>query len=197
MKDLFLKNSINFVQKYNLYSDKDIELIKYGLEGLYLTITKTLIIILVSIILGVLKEVIYVLIFFNIIRFTAFGFHASKSSICLITSLLLLIGFTLLFFNIEINYFAKIIICFTCIINYLLFAPADTGKRPLTNKKKRLLRKVFSIITATIYSIIIIFSNNIFISKVLLIALIIEALMINPIMYKLFKMPYNNYKKNV
>ena len=44
MKNLFLNNSISFLKKYNDYSEEEIEKLMYGLEGLYLTITKLVII---------------------------------------------------------------------------------------------------------------------------------------------------------
>ena len=197
MKDLFLNNSINFIKKNTKYKDDDLELIKYGLEGIYLTLTKTIILIILAIIFNIVKELIFVIIFFNLIRFTAFGAHAEKSSICLITSLILMLGLTLLVFKISINPTIKLIICLLCIIDYILFAPADTVKRPLTNKKKRIIRKIISIITSTIYTVLIINLNNMFFSNTLFIALIIEAIMINPIMYKLFGVPFNNYKRIV
>ena len=46
MKKNFLDKSISFITKYKKYSKKDIEKLEYGLEGLYLTITKAIIIII-------------------------------------------------------------------------------------------------------------------------------------------------------
>ena len=197
MKDTFLNNSVKFIQKYNKYNENQVELIKYGLEGLYLTITKLFILIIVSLLLNIFKEIIFVILFFNIIRFFAFGAHADKSSICLIASLTLIIGLTFIIFNTNINQILKIIICIVCVIDYLAFAPADTKKRPLTNKKKRIIRKMFSVFVSIIYTILIITVNNSLITNSLFISLIIEALMINPIMYKLIGVPFNNYKKTV
>ena len=77
MKEVFLTNSVKFITKYNKnYSEDDLDKIKYGLEGLYLTFTKLVIIALISLILGIFKEVVLVLIFLNIIRYPAFGVHA-------------------------------------------------------------------------------------------------------------------------
>ena len=197
MKESFLKSSTKFIKKYNSnYTDEDIEKIKYGLEGLYLTITKIVIIIILSLILGITKELLLVLLFFNLIRFPAFGVHADKSITCLITSVLLILGFTYLFFNINIALNIKVLICIICFIHYPLFAPADTIKRPLTNKRKRKYRKIAACIMALIYCVIVLLFNNI-ISTSILIALLLEAIMINPITYKIYGMPYNNYKETV
>lgn len=194
MKEVFLNNSINLIKKYNAYSETDIEKIRYGLEGIYLTITKLIVILVLSIIFNIFKEIILVLVFLNIIRYPAFGVHADKSSICLITSILLIFGLTLLISKIYISNTIKIILCIICTIDYLVFAPADTIKRPLTNEKKRKYRKIASVILSIVYSIAIFLINTRIVSNTLLISLIIEAIMINPLTYKALKMPYNNYK---
>lgn len=194
MKEVFLNNSINLIKKYNTYNETDIEKIRYGLEGIYLTITKLIVILVLSIIFNIFKEIILVLVFLNIIRYPAFGVHADKSSICLITSILLIFGLTLLISKIYISNTIKIILCIICTMDYLIFAPADTIKRPLTNPKKRKYRKIASVILSVVYSIAILLINTRIISNTLLISLVIEAIMINPLTYKALKMPYNNYK---
>ena len=79
MKKKLINSSIQILKKSKKYSDDQIEIIIYGLEGLYLTFTKMIIICLVSVLLGVFKEVFILLITYNIIRSQAFGIHASKS----------------------------------------------------------------------------------------------------------------------
>ena len=90
MKKKLINSSIQILKKSKKYSDDQIEIIIYGLEGLYLTFTKMIIICLVSVLLGVFKEVFILLITYNIIRSQAFGIHASKSIYCLISSLIFL-----------------------------------------------------------------------------------------------------------
>ena len=198
MKELFIKNSISLITNYNKnYTEEDIEKIKYGLEGLYLTITKLIVIFLISIIFNFFKELLIMLIFFNIIRFPAFGFHADKSITCLIISTTLLLGLTYIMINTPMTITNKALISLICLIGYILFAPADTVKRPLTNAKKRKYRKVASICCATAYIVIILLINEMILSNIILTALIVECIMINPIMYKLFGMPYNNYKNTI
>ena len=196
MKEVFLKNSVAFITKYNTnYTEDDIEKIQYGLEGIYLTITKLIIIFLIAIIIGFFKELLLVLVMFNIIRYPAFGVHADSSKACLITTSILILGLTYLMINIHINYYVKIIICILCFVDFILFAPADTVKRPLTNAKKRKYRKIASCICAFIYIILILLLKNELISNIIFTSLIIEAILINPIIYWILKVPYNNYKK--
>ena len=160
-----------------------------------MTITKLVVIFLIAFLLGFIKEFIIALILFNILRFPGFGFHASKSIVCLITSTLLILGLPYLFTNVEVGLTIKIVLCIISFITFIICAPADTWKRPLTNKKKRIIRKVSACSLAIIYSILIIVFNGMEISNLLMAALLIETILISPIMYLIFKEPYRNYKR--
>ena len=70
MKERFLNSCINFITKYNDYTEKDIKKLRYGLEGLYLTITKTIIILILALVLKIFVEVISIIILFNLIRYS-------------------------------------------------------------------------------------------------------------------------------
>lgn len=195
MKKLVINRLYNMILKYNNYSEDEKEKLLYGLEGLYLTISKLIIIILLAIILHIEKDVFLTLVLFNIIRYTGFGFHAEKSYQCLITSSLFFIGLPLLFKYIVLNKMILNIIFAFCIFSYLLYAPADTIKRPIYDKKIRMIRKVSTIAIAFIYYICIL-KLDYNIGKFFIIALILESIIINPIFYKIFKQPYDNYKNN-
>ena len=196
MKEAFLNHTMNFIasNQKNL-SEEDREKLSYGLEGLYMNVTKLALIFLIAFLLGFLKEFIIALILFNLLRFPGFGFHASKSIVCLITSTILILGIPYLFTNIEVSLTIKIILCIVSIITFIICAPADTWKRPLTNKKKRLYRKMCACSLAVIYSVMVIIFDGNMISNLLLSALLTETILISPIMYLIFKEPYRNYKK--
>ena len=195
MKSLFLNNSINFLKKYNKYSEEDIEKLLYGLEGLYLTITKMIIIFIASIILNIFKEVIMILVLFNIIRYFGFGVHARKSSECLITSLTLfvLVPYLLLKFTLSKN--IMLISGIIEIISFIVFAPADTVKRPFFNARKRMVRKIATTSIGIVYLIISLMIDNYNIAILFSIALLIQSIVICPVTYMLLRQPYNNYKK--
>lgn len=185
---------MNFISKYQSISDYDKKRIKYGLEGLYLTISKMIILTILAVLLNMLKEFVLVIIFFNVIRFTGFGFHAQKSYECLSISTFNFIIIPFLLLHIQLPDFFVYTICAICIIHYLLFAPADTKKRPLSNKRKRLIRKIITVIIGFIYTLTIILLHNTYWTSIILSALIIQAIIVSPIIYWLFKQPYNNYK---
>ena len=193
MKKWFLDSSINLIKKNKNYSESEIEIIAYGLEGLYLTFTKAIVIFGIAIILGIFREMLYLLISYNLIRSQAFGIHASKSLYCLLSSLTLFIGGTFLCMYINISLWIMVAISFICIIFLLLYAPADTHKRPIVNQKKRKRFKTISVILGMIYTILIIIFDGKYLSNYLLFGMISSVIMILPITYKLFNMPYKNY----
>ena len=194
MKAIFMNRTISFLKKYCTYSDEEIEKLEYGLEGIYLTITKLIIIFITAALLGIVKEFITLIFLFNIIRYTGFGFHANKSYECLLFSAFCFLIIPIFFINLNLTKFIYILICLFCIFNYLLFAPADTIKRPLINKKKRIIRKIITIIIGITYFLVGLLLFNHWISSILLSALVIEAIVVNPITYYFFRQPYNNFK---
>ena len=196
MKEVFLNHSLEFISnsKGDLTQDEK-EKLAYGLEGLYMTITKLVVIFLIAIIFGFVKEFLFTLIMFNIIRYVGFGYHANKSIICLISSTALLLGLPFILLHIKINLAVKIFLCIVSIITFIICAPADTAKRPLTNKKKRRIRKTFATCFAIIYSILVICLDGSMYSNLILAALLIETILISPIFYMIFGDTYNNYKK--
>lgn len=194
MKQLFLENSMNFICKYQSISDYDKKKVKYGLEGLYLTITKMVLLTILALLLNMFKEFILVVVFFNVIRYTGFGFHAEKSYQCLLFSTFNFIAIPFLLLHIQLSNFFVYTTCAICIFYYLLFAPADTKKRPLSNKRKRIIRKIITVMIGFIYTLMIILLNNTYWTSIILSAMIIQAIIISPLIYRLFNQPYNNYK---
>jgi accessory gene regulator B len=195
MKNKIINGCMTLIeQSNNDLSKKQKDKIRYGLEGLYLTITKLIIITIVAYFIGILKEYLILLVLFNGIRLFGFGVHAKKSSHCLISSLLFFIIFPLLAKIIYIPILLKKIIFIPLILLIGIYAPADTQKRPLKNKKKRFIYKILTIIIALIYMILSIYIKNNTISNCLIFSIIIQIIIINPITYKIFGVSYNNYK---
>ena len=72
-------------------------------------------------------------------------------------------------------------------------APADTKKRPIVNKKRRLIYKITSTILTISYGIMSFLIKNNYIVNCLILSMIMQNFMIAPTIYKIFKLPYNNY----
>lgn len=195
MKKKFLNYSLNIIKEYNPDIDNiRLDELRYGLEGFYLTITKLIVIITLSLLLGIFKEMIIMLITFNILRFTGFGLHATKSSICLFSSSLIFIVFPFLSKLISFPIYFKVILILMAIILIFLYSPADTKKRPIINARRRKIYKYLTTINCIILSIISLFLSNIYFNLIIF-GIYSEVIMILPITYKIFKLSYNNYKK--
>ncbi len=196
MKEKIIDFCMSLIEnsKPNL-SKKEKDKIRYGLEGLYLTITKIIVITIVAYLLGILKEYLILLIIYNGIRLFGFGVHAKKSFHCLISSLLFFILFPILCKELYIPIYIKKILVIPLISLIGILAPSDTEKRPLKNKNKRLLYKCLTIIVAAIYMGLSINIENNTISNSFMFAIIIQIIIMLPITYKIFGVSYNNYKK--
>ena len=158
-----------------------LEEISYGLLGLYSMITKTIVIVILALILGIFKEFILFLIFYSILRSVGYGTHAKSNIMCWISSTLLLIGLPYIFMLITINLSTKIIIWSICFISYIFFCPADTEKRPMINKKRKSKFKLLIIFISLIYLVLII--NYSLISNYIIAAMILQAFLSSPLGY--------------
>lgn len=195
MREKFLnKSMLSIKNKFPEYDQDKLDEISYGLEALYITFTKTIVIFGVSLILNIVKEVLYILISYNIIRSYAFGMHAKKSWHCYIISGVLFIGTAAICKYIDINTYVKYSISLISFIILIRYAPADTYKRPLINKYKRKKYKIITIILSSIYLIFIIILKNSIVSSYLCFGLLDASLMIHPLVYRMFQLPYDNYK---
>ena len=103
MKNFIINNSISYIKKYNNYSDTKIKEIKYGLEAIYLTFSKFIVISIIASLLGIFKEMLIFTIIYNIIRMPSFGLHATKSWICLLSSTISFIGIPYLCTMLNVN----------------------------------------------------------------------------------------------
>lgn len=191
MKEVFLKHSLQLITANREWDEESLEKIRYGLEGIYLTIVKLVILLALAIILNIERLFLINLVFFNILRFFAFGVHARNSTQCLITSTVMFIIFPMLSTSIDFPLPVQIIIASICVLLFLLYAPADTHKRPQKNRKKRQIRKAFAVTIAIIYVLLIIMLKDL--SQIILCSLMTETIMILPITYRILGVPYKNH----
>ena len=193
MKEVIINHVMYNISKTNNYSDTKLLEIKFGLEALYLTVTKFIVIIIISLLLNVFKELVLFTALFSILKVTGFGLHAKKSWQCWITSVPIFIGVPYLIKTIQIPEVMLYIALPLILLDICLYAPADTEKRPLINKRKRLIYKIITIITTIIYILLILIIKNSYLTSILFYSLLLESILINPLSYKLFGLKYNNY----
>ena len=195
MKNKILDSLISIIRKNYNYNDTKLKEIRYGLESLYLSLFKIIVIIIISFFIHTTKTLFYFFITYGLLRLLAFGLHTKKSLHCWITSIITFALIPYIIKNTSINIYILITISLFSLILICIYAPADTEKRPLINKKKRIIYKIFSIIVSISYILLIIFINDFYVKRLLTFSLLLESLLINPFSYKLFGLKYNNYLK--
>ena len=194
MRSKIINSIMEQIKKYNNFDDIKLQEIKYGLETVYLTIVKTIIYILIALLLNTIKELLFFILTYGLLRLTGFGVHAKKSIHCWISSTIIFVIIPLLikYIMINPNIIYAISIIFTIVL--IIYAPADTEKRPLINKKKRIRYKIITSVISIAYIILIILINNNFVKHALLYSLVLEGFLVTPFSYKLFGVSYKNYK---
>lgn len=194
MKKFIINKIMNSIKQKENYNETKLLEIKYGLESLYITITKTIVFFTISYFLNLFSELLILLLFYGLLKITGFGLHAKKSWMCWLSSGIIFVLLPLLIKYLEINLYIRLIVSILSIIYIFIYAPADTEKRPLINKNKR---KIYKVITTVIAISIMIYSfmtNKTIIQNSIFFSLILECIMISPLTYKIFKLKYANYK---
>ena len=184
MRGKIIGKCMKIIKESNLnYSEEKLEEIQYGLEAIYILITKTIIIFGIAFLLGVAKPLFIFLLIYNIIRMPSFGLHASKSWICLVSSFVIFMVSMYLSLTVNFSLYIRI-----------ANAPADTHKRPIINQKRRDTYKFISTIISIVFVFLTIFIQDMFLRNAFIGALCVQTAMISPLVYKLFNVPYDNYK---
>ncbi len=193
MKEVIINNIMLNIKNNKDYTEQKLKEIKYGLEALYLTTTKIAVIYIIAIILNSYKELTLIFLLYGTLRLTGFGIHAKSSKECWISSLLIFVPIPYILKFIFIPKYINIILSIIGTILLLIYSPADTEKRPLIHKKKRIIYKIITTTIGTIYTILNIVINNNVLSNIITFSILLEAIIVLPISYKLFGLKYNNY----
>ena len=195
MREYVIGNSLSLIRKQHPdYTDEKIEILEYGLTGLYIFISKSIIIFSIAYFLGIFKELIIFMLIYNLIRSVSFGMHATSSTVCLVASAISFLSATYLCKYIDISIGFKVIFGILAIIYVYLHSPADTEKRPIISSKRRLIYKILSTVISFIMVICSFALDNIFISNSFIVGLLIQCFMISPFAYRITGQKYDNYK---
>lgn len=193
MKKYVVNKCLNLIKKYRNISENEEAIMKYGLEGLYLTLTKTIVILIIAAILGYFIESVIFTVLYGILRTFSYGLHAKKSWMCWIASIIMFVFIPILANEVVINIYLKYILGLLGTLLIFKNSPADTEKRPIVNKKRRLKLKLTSTFIAITYFILCLFINDQFISNCFIYSILLQNILISKFTYKLFNLPYDNY----
>lgn len=194
MKSSFIENSILTISKTRELTPLDEKKLRYGLEGFYNLFTKMIVMTILAILLDIIPEYLLLILVYSTLRLYGFGIHMKTSLQCWFTTLPIYIGGCLLIKYGTFSPTISILIFVVGYLSFLFFAPADTPARPLIHKEKRIRAKILSLIILTCYLVLFLYVDSSFVSNTILYGIIMESVCINPLTYKIFHTPFNNYK---
>lgn len=194
MKERFVERAIIFIEKYQVCDELKLKKLRYGLEGLYSLIIKLVMVLLLAIGLKTLKETCLILLFYTGLRTFSGGLHAKSNKSCWFLTITIYNVIPLLIKNFNISNIIGYIILGIGMVGMLLWAPADTPKKPFIRKKVRVRNKILVLLVMSVYGIIFLIFNSNIIKNSLIYAVLVQSILINPITYKITKTQFNNYK---
>lgn len=194
VKKKFIDGALTKIKQQKKVTSLEEKKLRYGLEAFYNLATKTIVLIILAIVFDLVIELLLLALVYSTLRLYGFGIHAKTSLQCWFTTIpiYMLGGLFIKYATITSN----LIYIFWIIsfLSFLLFAPADTPARPLIRKNKRIRAKILSVLILCIYFIIYTLNISSMFNNVIIYAICMELIVINPLTYKLTKTPFHNYE---
>jgi len=181
--------------------DERAEVIMYGLQNIIGELPKGIIILIIAYILGIFKLTVISILIIAPYRCVSGGVHMKTHIGCIIYTLLLYSGSSLLGKYIVLTGNVKIMLAIAiwifCMIMIKLYAPADTEEVPILRKKERIIKKNLSYITMTLTLVASIIVKDTVLSNLLIILTIFQTIWISKFTYKITnnKYGYEEYVK--
>ena len=176
--------------------DERAEVIMYGLQNIIGELPKGIIILIIAYILGIFKLTVISILTIAPYRCVSGGVHMKTHIGCIIYTLLLYSGSSLLGKYIVLTGNVKIVLAIAvwifCMIMIKLYAPADTENLPILRKKERKQKQILSYIIITSEILIAIFIKNTTISGIIIFGDFIQTLTITRIAYKVTHNKYGH-----
>ena len=168
----------------------------YGLQNIIGELPKGIIILIIAYILGIFKLTVISILIIAPYRCVSGGVHMKTHIGCIIYTLLLYSGSSLLGKYIVLTGNVKIMLAIAiwifCMIMIKLYAPADTENLPILRKKERKQKQILSYIIITSEILIAIFIKNTTISGIIIFGDFIQTLTITRIAYKVTHNKYGH-----
>lgn len=176
--------------------DERAEVIMYGLQNIIGELPKGIIILIIAYILGIFKLTVISILIIAPYRCVSGGVHMKTHIGCIIYTLLLYSGSSLLgkyiVFTGNVKIMLAIAIWIFCMIMIKLYAPADTENLPILRKKERKQKQILSYIIITSEILIAIFIKNTTISEIIIFGDFIQTLTITRIAYRVTHNKYGH-----
>lgn len=121
----------------------DIEVYSYGLELIISTLANVLVMVILSVVFGCFKEMVFYFMFFSMLRVFAGGYHASTHLKCILfysTTSLMVIWIVR---NVFSNGYGILLVVLAFILATLLvlrYAPVDSVNKPFSETERKIYR---------------------------------------------------------
>lgn len=181
-------------------SEKE-EIINYGLQIIIGEIPKTIALIIIATVCGVLKLSILALIIMIPYRMVSGGVHLKSHIACIVSTTCFYTGNALisksLVMPIQYKICLVIFIWIFSLVAIKKYAPADTEEVPILREKERKVKKTLSYIFMTISLIVAVVIRNQIIANLLIFGTLMQTIMITRFIYIISncKYGYEEYKK--
>ena len=174
--------------------DERAEIIMYGLQNLIGELPKGIIILIIAYFLGIFKLTLISMFIIAPYRCFSGGVHMKTHMGCIIYTLILYSGSTLLgkYIVLEgiIKYLLAGLVWSFSIIMIKLYAPADTEEVPILSKKIRKQKQIMSYVCLIVGLAIATIVKNELISNMIIFGYFTQTCMITRVAYKLTKNKY-------
>lgn len=185
INEVIVLKIMKFYYKHSDMSDESIKYLYFGLYTIVSTLSKMIIIILLSLILGLFKETIILMSIMFSIRYFSGGIHMKSSFSCTIVSILFYIGGSFISSYHLVNCKLCLILSIFFSIFIIKYSPCETEKRPIKEADKRKKLKIITavVLTAILVINICIKSNLLF--NITLLAFLSQSIFVNPLTYNM------------
>lgn len=194
VKKKFIESALTKIKQQKKLTSLEEKKLRYGLEAFYNLATKTIVLIILAIVFDLVIELLLLALVYSTLRLYGFGIHAKTSLQCWFTTIPIYMLGSLFIKYATITSNLIYIFWIISFLSFLLFAPADTPARPLIRKNKRIRAKILSVLILCIYFIIYTLNISSMFNNVIIYAICMELIVINPLTYKLTKTPFHNYE---
>ena len=168
-------------------SSEDAAKAKYGFKVIYINLTKTIIMVIVAALLGILKEVCILFSAYLVVRLFGFGSHSNSSIKCTIVGLIEFIGFTYLAIKIQpFTIPVCIALAVVCLTIFFIWAPVETAKRPISDKRKRIFKTETIVLSVILFVTAVLIGDNVY-RNLIIMGVALEAFIMLPPVRKLIE----------
>ncbi|MDD2627313.1 MAG: accessory gene regulator B family protein [Clostridia bacterium] len=178
-------------------TSKEKEILLFGITRIVEDVPKYIVLILICLFLGVIKEL--AIVYGVIIAYKSFvgGVHLKTNIGCFIWTLISNLSCIYIpkLFDFAIKELILIYILIYIFSNYVIivYVPADVPEMPIVNKKRRKRDKTMSFIMLNVlYLIAILLIKNYYYSNIIIITILSIDIMTVRVVYKLFKNEYGH-----